>query len=112
MGTTKYYDIFGSFDKAPLNEFLNTVFYGLSSDLMKQLVLEDVSFHWYNADVVSLEAWLCVRPVESDRWIWVRVEKDATTGSIHEEFYTKDSYRKESLHSLQECMESYQDSEK
>ena len=112
MGTKKYYDIFSSFDKAPIEEFMKTIFKGISSDMRKQLVLEDVSYHRLNADVSTLEAWMYIASVESNQWIWVRVEKDATTGSIQEEFYTKNAYRKESLHSLQACMDYYQKTEK
>ena len=112
METKKYYNIFSPFDKTPMKEFIKTIFKGITSDMRKQLVLEDVSYHQLNADVSTLEAWMYIAPVESNQWIWVRVEKDATTGSIQEEFYTKDSYRKESLHSLQACMDFYQKTEK
>ena len=112
MEEKEYLSLFEAFEKAPMEEFLKTIMDAVSAEDRKRLVLEDVSFHRFNANVVTLEAWLSLEPVESDRWIGVRVEKDAAAGSIHEEFYTKDSYRKESLHSLQACIDYYRKTEK
>lgn len=33
--------------------------------------------------------------MESNQWIWVRVEKDDAAGSIQEQFFTKNSYRQQ-----------------
>jgi len=112
MGKTKYFDIFGSFEKVPMDEFLKTIFNGISSDSRKKLVLEDVSYHRLNADIVTLEAWMCVAPIESNRWIWVRVEKNTATDTIQETYFTKDNYRKEALPSLQACIDYYKEEKK
>lgn len=103
----KYLNLFKAFERAPMEEFLKTIMDAVSAEDRKRLVLEDVSFHRYNADVVSLEAWMCLTPIESNQWIWVRVEKDSSSGSLQEEYNTKDSYGKESLHSLQACIDYY-----
>ena len=107
MEEEKYLNLFKAFEKAPMEEFLKTIMDAVSPEEQKGLILEDVSFHRYNANVVSLEAWLCLSPVESNQWIWLRVEMETSSRTIHEEFYTKDSYRKESLPSLQACIDYY-----
>lgn len=107
MDNTKYLSIFGAFEKAPLEEFLKGIFNGINAEQRKSLVIEDVSYHRLNADVVTLEAWMCLAPMESNQWIWVRVEKDDAAGSVQEQFFTKDSYRQQALTSLQDCLEYY-----
>lgn len=112
MDNAKYLNIFNAFEKAPLEDFLKGIFKGLSAEQRKALVLEDVSYHRLNADVVTLEAWMCVAPVESNQWIWVRVEMDAAAGTIQELFFTKDNYRKQALPSLQACIDYYKEEKK
>ena len=107
MDNTKYLSIFGTFEKAPLVDFLKGIFKGLTEGQSKSLLIEDVSYHRLNANVVTLEAWMCLDPMEANQWIWVRVEKDDATGSLQEQFFTKDSYRKQALSTLQECLEYY-----
>ena len=107
MQEERYKKIFMELEQAPIEEFLKIIMRNVPAEDRKRLVLEDVSFHRYNADIVSLEAWMCLAPVESNQWIWVRVEMDAATGSIQEEFYTTESYRKETLPSLQACIDYY-----
>lgn len=109
MDNTKYLSIFGAFEKAPLEDFLKGIFKGLTEEQSKSLLIEDVSYHRLNANVVTLEAWMCMAPMETNQWIWVRVEKDDASGSVQEQFFTKDSYRKQALSSLQECLEYYKD---
>jgi len=109
MDNTKYLSIFSAFEKAPLEDFLKGIFKGITTEQRKSLVIEDESFHRLNADVVTLEAWMCLTPMESNQWIWVRVEKDDASGSVQEQFFTKDSYRKQALSSLQECLEYYKE---
>ena len=50
---------------------------------------------------------MSLAPMESNQWICVIVEKDDATGSLLEQFYTKDTFRHHSLESLQECIEYY-----
>ena len=107
MDNTRYLSIFGDFEKAPLDNFLRIIFKGITTEQRKSLVIEDVSFHRLNAAVVTLEAWMCLTPMKSNQWIWVRVEKDDATGSIQEQFFAKGSYRKQALSTLQECLEYY-----
>ena len=107
MDNTKYLGIFDAFEKAPLEDFLKGIFKGTTAEQRKSLVIEDVSYHRLNADVVTLEAWMCLAPMESNQWIWVRVEKNDATGSVQEQFFTKDSYGQRPLGSLQECIDYY-----
>ena len=107
MEEKKYLNLFKAFEKAPMEEFLMTIMDAVSEEDRKKLILDDISFHRYNADVVSLEAWMCLAPVESNQWIWISVEMDASSRSIREDFLTRDSYGKESLHSLQACIDYY-----
>ena len=107
MDNTKYLSIFGAFEKAPIEDFLEGLFKGITAKQRKSLVIEDVSYHRLNADVVTLEAWICVAPMESNKWIWVRVEKNDAEGCVQEKFFTKDSYRQQALTSLKECLEYY-----
>lgn len=109
MDKTKYHSIFDAFEKAPLGDFLKVIFKGITPEQRKSLIIEDVSYHRFNPDIVTLEAWICMDPIESDQWIWVRVEKDNASGSVQGLFYTKDSYRKQTLSSLQECLEYYEE---
>ena len=109
MDNEKYLKIFNAFENAPLEDFLKGVFRDVSVEQRKSLVLEDVSYHRLSADVVTLEAWMCVEPIESNQWIWVRVEMDRASGEILEYFFTRDSYRKQSLTSLQACVDYYKE---
>ena len=111
MEEEKYLNLFKAFEKAPMEEFLKTIMDEVSPEEQKGLILEDVSFHRYNADVVSLEVWMCLAPVESNQWIWVRVEMDTASGDIKEYYCTKDSYSRQSLSSLKACMECYRKTE-
>ena len=112
MENAKYLNIFSAFEKAPLEDFLKGIFKGVSVEQRKSLVLENVSYHRLNADVVTLEAWMCVAPVESNQWIWARVEMDAAAGTVQEFFFTKDNYRKQTLPSLQACIDYYKEEKK
>lgn len=109
MDNTKYLSIFGAFKKAPLEDFLKGIFKGITPEQRKSLLIEDVSYHRLNPNFVTLEAWMCMAPMETNQWIWVRVEKDDASGSVQEQFFTKDSYRKQSLASLQECLAYYKE---
>ena len=108
MNKAKYEELFAAFGKAPMKEFLELIFEGLSPELKRRLIIEDVSYHRHNAEIVTLEAWMVMDNPESDRWIWVRVESDSSRNIIEEQFLTKDSYRKEELHSLEECFDYYE----
>lgn len=107
MNKAKYEELFAAFGNAPMKEFLELLFEGVPSELKRRLIIEDVSFHRHNAEIVTLEAWMVMDNPESDRWIWVRVESDSSRDTIEEQFLTKDSYRKQELHSLEECFEYY-----
>ena len=108
----KYLNLFRAFEKAPMDDILEIILDGVPVEDRKALVLEDVSYHRLNNNVVTLEAWMCLAPVESNRWIWVRVEMDTASGDIKEYYYTKDSYSRQSLSSLKACMECYRKNEK
>ena len=109
MDKAKYLNIFNAFNNVPLEDFLKGIFKGLSANQRRQLVLQDVSYHRYSDNVVTLEAWINMVPAESNRWIWAQVEMDAATGSIQEYYYTRDHYGKQALPSLQACIRYYKD---
>ena len=88
--------------------FLATPAYTFAPRTNTKRIMEDVSYHRHNAEIVTLEAWMVMDNPESDRWIWVRVESDSSRNIIEEQFLTKDSYRKEELHSLEECFDYYE----
>jgi len=108
MSKAKYSELFTAFAKAPMKAFLELLFEGVPLELKKRLIIEDVSYHRHNADIVTLEAWMVIDNPESDLWIWVRVESDSSRNMIEEQFLTKDSYRRHELHSLEECFEYYE----
>ena len=112
MKKEKYAELFSAFGQAPMEEFLKLLFKGVSADVRKQLVLEDVAYHRMNADIVALDAWMCVAPVESNQWIWARVEMNGASGAVEEQFFTKDNYRQQALGSLDECIEYYKKDDK
>ena len=107
MNKEKYAELFAAFGRAPMEDFLRTLFKGVSIEARKQLVLEDVAYHRHSADVVALDAWMSLVPIESNQWIMARVEMDCSTGKIEELFLAKDSYRKQQLSSLEECVHYY-----
>lgn len=106
MKKEKYEELFDAFGKAPMEEFLRVLFKDVKPQVRNLFVLEDVSYHRLSADLVTLEAWMCMVPVESNRWIWVRVE-NGKDGSVQEQFFTKDSYRQQTMGSLEDCIEYY-----
>ena len=104
----KYRQLFEQFALAPMEGFLKILFKGISAEVRKQLVLEDVAYHRHSADVVALDAWMSLMPIESNQWILARVEMDCSTGKIEELFLAKDSsLLKQRLRSLEECIEYY-----
>lgn len=107
----KYRQLFEQFALAPMEGFLKILFKGISAEVRKQLVLEDVAYHRHSADVVALDAWMCVMPVESNQWIWARVEMNGATGTVEEQFFTRDNYRQQTLGSLEECIDYYKKQE-
>lgn len=109
MDRKKFHNIFDAFEKAPLGDFLKVIFKGITPEQRKSLLIEDVSYHRLNPDIVTLEAWICIDPMESNQWIWARVEKDNASGCVQEQYFTNDSYRKQALSSLQECLDYYKE---
>ena len=107
MNKEKYAGLFAAFGQAPMEDFLEALFKGVSAEARKKLVLEDVAYHRHNADIVALDAWMCVAPVENNQWIWARVELNEITGKVVQEFFTKDSYCRQSLPSLDACIDYY-----
>ena len=90
---------------------MKILFKGVSADIRKQLVLEDVAYHRHSADVVALDAWMSLVPIEANKWIVARVEMDCSAGKIEELYLAKDSYRKQQLGSLEECIAYYKNIE-
>ena len=56
MNKAKYEKLFAAFGKAPMKEFLELIFEGLSPELKRRLIIDDVSYHRHNAEIVTLEA--------------------------------------------------------
>ena len=112
MKREKYAELFVAFGQAPMEDFLKLLFKGVSAEARKLLVLEDVAYHRMNADIVALDAWMCVSPVESNQWIWARVEMNGASGAVEEQFFTKDNYRQQALASLAECIDYYKKEDK
>ena len=103
----KYMAIFGAFADAPMKDFMEGLFKGLGAEKRKSLVVEDVSYHRLSANTVTLEAFFCLAPVESNRWIWARVVKDDKAGTVEEMFFTRYNYREQTLPSLEACIDYY-----
>ena len=112
MKKEKYETIFEAFDKAPMEEFLETIFEDTTKELRNRLILEDVSYHRHSADIVTLEVWMVISPLESDQWILARVEMDRSTGKMEEMFLARDSYRKMPLNSIEDCVKYYEGNNK
>ena len=108
MNKAKYSELFAAFEEAPLKEFLELLVDGVPQELKKRLIIEDVSYHRHSAAFVTLDAWMVINSPDSERWIWVRVEFDASHNTIVEQFLAKDSYRQQELHSLEECFDYYE----
>ena len=114
MNKAKYEELFTAFGKAPMKEFLELLFEGVPPELKKRLLIEEVSYKRYSADIVSLEAWIVIDNLETDKWIWARVERDSTKKTIDEifkvEFYTKESYAGKHYvpNSIEECFDHYE----
>ena len=108
MNKAKYEELFAAFGRAPMRDFLELLFKEVPDQLRKRLIIEDISYHRHNAEIVTLEAWMVIDSPDSERWIWVRVEFDASHNTIEEQFLAKDSYRQQELHSLEECFDYYE----
>ena len=108
MNKAKYEELFAAFGRAPMRDFLELLFKEVPDQLRKRLIIEDISYHRHNAEIVTLEAWMVIDSPDSERWIWVRVEFDTSHNTIEEQFLAKDSYRQQELHSLEECFDYYE----
>jgi hypothetical protein len=108
MNKAKYEELFAALGRAPMKEFLELLFDGVPPELKKRLIIEDVSYHRRSAVFVTLDSWMVIDSPDSERWIWVRVEFDASHNTIEEQFLAKDSYRQQELHSLEECFDYYE----
>ena len=108
MNKAKYEELFAAFGRAPMRDFLELLFKEVPDQLRKRLIIEDISYHRHNAEIVTLEAWMVIDSPDSERWIWVRVEFDASLNTIEEQFLARDSYRQQELHSLEECFDYYE----
>ena len=111
MNKEKYEALFAAFGQAPMEEFLKLLFKDVTPEVRKQIVLEDVAYHRHSADVVALDAWMCLVPIESNQWIWARVEMNTATGAVQDQFFTKDNYGQQALGSLTGCIEYYKNKE-
>ena len=112
MKKEKYETLFKAFEKAPMKEFLETIFEVTTKELRDGLILEDVSYHRHSADIVTLEVWMVLSPLESNQGILARVEMDRSTGMMEEMFLARDSYRKMPLNSIEDCVIYYQENNK
>lgn len=108
MNKAKYKELFVAFGQAPMKEFLDILFEGVPIELKNRLIIQEVSYHRLSPEIVTLEAWMVIDNPESDRWIWVRIESDSSRSTIEDLFLTKDSYRKQELHSIEDCFDFYE----
>ena len=77
MNKAKYEELFAAFGRAPMRDFLELLFKEVPDQLRTRLIIEDISYHRHNAEIVTLEAWMVIDNPDSEKWIWVRVESDA-----------------------------------
>ena len=103
----KYQKLFDEFEKAPLEAFLERVLEEVKEEQQRLLVLEDVSYHRLNAEVVILEVSMCLAPIEANQYIWVIMERSATTRQVRKYYYTKKSNKTQAMSSLQACIDYY-----
>ena len=103
MNRARFSDLFAAFRKAPIKYFLELIFEGVPEELKNRLIMEDVSYHRYSDEIVTLEAWMVFDSPDSNQWIWIQVEMNTASGNVREYYYTRDSYGKESLSSLKAC---------
>ncbi len=107
MDKGKYQKIFDEFEKAPLEAFLESVLEEVKEDQQRLLVLGDVSYHRLNAEVVSLEVFMYLAPIEANKCIWVIMERIASTGQVRKHYYTKDPNGTKAMASLKACIDYY-----
>lgn len=105
----KYQKLFDEFEKAPLEAFLESVLEEVKEEQQKLLVLEDVSYHRLNAEVVTLEVSMCLAPIEAGKCIWVIMERVASTGQVRRHYYAKDSGKSKAMASLKACIDYYKE---
>ena len=107
MSKADYSELFEAFGKAPIEDYIELLFDGIPDELKNRLVMEDLSYHRYSTEIVTLEAWMVVDSSDSNQWIWIQVEMNTASGHIKEHYYAKDSYSKQSLSSLRACLDYY-----
>ena len=107
MNIEELAELFAVFGQAPMDDYLERLFEGVPLELKKHLIIEDVSYHRYRAEIVTLEAWMVIDSLESDKWIWACVESDLSHNTIREYYLTRDSYLSQELHSIEDCIEYY-----
>ena len=103
----KYQKLFDEFEKAPFEAFLESILEEVKEEQQKLLVLEDVSYHRLNAEVVTLEVSMYLTPIETNKCIWVIMEKVASTGQVRTHYYTKDPTGTKAMVSLKACIDYY-----
>lgn len=103
----KYENLFNAVPNAPLAKFLDYILEDLPYEQKEKLIIEQVSYNRYSPNLESLEAFLCIAPVENNQWIWVRVDKNSHTKTISESFFIRSSYGNHSMGSLKECLDHY-----
>ena len=107
MDKEKCFGLFQAFAKAPMNEFLDVLFNPLNNEQRQSLLLMNVSYHRFNAQLVALEAWMYLAPIEKNQWIMARVEMDGISGKIEELYFTEGPQQQQNLPSLEACIDYY-----
>ena len=107
MDKEKCFGLFQAFAKAPMNEFLDVLFAPLNKEQRQSLLLMNVSYHRFNAQLVALEAWMYLAPIEKNQWIMARVEMDGRTGEIMEHYFTEGPHQQQNMPSLEACIDYY-----
>ena len=100
--------LFQEFSEAPMIDFLEMLLSTLDEEQRNKLMIEDISYHRCSAQIVTLEAWICIEPVENNQWIWARIELNGETNTIEESYLTKEGFRENALTSIKDCIEQYE----
>lgn len=100
-------ELFRAFEQAPLEDFIEHLFSGLTKEQMNRFVIDDVSYHRDNPRYVSLSAWLTMKPVlfgPRNNWISIDYLYDSQEKTVDIRYCVRDFVQMESL---SKCFDYY-----
>lgn len=103
----KYEGLFMAMSKAPMASFLEKVMDGLRQEQRSRLIIEQLSYNRYSPEIDTLEAFMCVAPIEKNQWVWAYVERNSKEATVEEHFFVSSANGKQLLGSLRACLEYY-----